>query len=571
MTIELRKTIDVACAREKAQRVLKNCKIVCVFTGDIIEGDIAIEDGIIAGIGSYEGIEEVDMQGMYIAPGLIDSHVHIESSMLTPSGFASAVVPCGTTAVIADPHEIANVCGVEGVRYMIEDGKNSLFDIYIMAPSCVPATSFEDSGAVLGSKELEEIAGLENVLGLGEVMDFPALTGGDEEMLKKLELFKDRPIDGHSPGLTGNALSAYAAAGVRTDHECSRVEEMKERLRLGMYVHIREGSAARNLEALLEGVTLRNSSRCTFCTDDKHPHELLEEGHIDSIIRKAVKGGLDAIDAIRMATINPALCYGLKNTGAIAPGYKADMLAFADLKDFRPIMVFKGGRLVARDGVPIFETRPGANEGMIGRMDIKAFTPEDMQLRLESGRVKVIRIIPNSLLTETTVRDVEVDRGCFKYSAESDILKLAVLERHRGSGNIGLGLVENLGLKNAAIASTVAHDSHNLIVIGDSDGDIMAAAKELIRCGGGMTICSGGRVIKTLPLPVAGLMSDRGIREVAADLEEMLRICREHGVAEGMDPFMTLSFLSLPVIPELKLTARGLFDVSRFEFTSVEA
>lgn len=571
MTRKLRKTIDIACAREKAQLVLKNCKIVCVFTGDIIEGDIAVENGCIAGVGTYEGIEELDMQGMYVSPGLIDSHVHIESSMLTPSGFAAAVVPCGTTAVIADPHEIANVCGVEGVRYMLEDGKRAPLDIYIMAPSCVPATSFEDSGAVLGTEELSEIAGLENVIGLGEVMDFKALTGGDEEMLKKLKLFRDKPIDGHSPGLTGNALSAYAAAGVRTDHECSSADEMRERLRLGMYVHIREGSAARNLEALLKGVTFRNSSRCTFCTDDKHPHELLEEGHIDSIIRKAVKWGLGAVDAIRMATINPALCYGLKNTGAIAPGYKADIVVFADLKDFRPVMVFKGGRLAARGGEPIFETRSGAKEGMTGRMDIKAFTHEDMQLRLESGRAKVIRVIPNSLLTETAVRDVEVEGGSFKYSPESGILKLVVLERHRGSGNIGLGLVENFGLKNAAIASTVAHDSHNLIAIGDSDEDIMAAVKELIRCGGGMTICSGGRVIKTLPLPVAGLMSDRGIREVAADLREMLKICREHGVQEGMDPFMTLSFLSLPVIPELKLTARGLFDVSRFEFTSVEA
>lgn len=571
MTRKLRKTIDIACAREKAQLVLKNCKIVCVFTGDIIEGDIAVENGCIAGVGTYEGIEELDMQGMYVSPGLIDSHVHIESSMLTPSGFAAAVVPCGTTAVIADPHEIANVCGVEGVRYMLEDGKRAPLDIYIMAPSCVPATSFEDSGAVLGTEELSEIAGLENVIGLGEVMDFKALTGGDEEMLKKLKLFRDKPIDGHSPGLTGNALSAYAAAGVRTDHECSSADEMRERLRLGMYVHIREGSAARNLEALLKGVTLRNSSRCTFCTDDKHPHELLEEGHIDSIIRKAVKWGLGAVDAIRMATINPARCYGLKNTGAIAPGYKADIVVFADLKDFRPVMVFKGGRFAARGGEPIFETRSGVKEGMTGRMDIKAFTHEDMQLRLESGRAKVIRVIPNSLLTETAVRDVEVEGGSFKYSPESGILKLVVLERHRGSGNIGLGLVENFGLKNAAIASTVAHDSHNLIAIGDSDEDIMAAVKELIRCGGGMTICSGGRVIKTLPLPVAGLMSDRGIREVAADLREMLKICREHGVQEGMDPFMTLSFLSLPVIPELKLTARGLFDVSRFEFTSVEA
>ncbi|AHM57441.1 adenine deaminase Ade [Peptoclostridium acidaminophilum DSM 3953] len=570
MAERLRKIIDAACAREKAQLVLKNCKIVCVFTGEIFEGDIAIEDGVIAGIGSYEGIDEIDFQGMYAAPGLIDSHVHIESSMLTPSGFATAVVPCGTTAVIADPHEIANVCGAEGVRYMLEDGKNAPLDIYIMAPSCVPATSFEDSGAVLGSRELLEIAGYENILGLGEVMDFPAVTCADEEMLRKLELFKCKVIDGHSPGLSGSALNAYIAAGVRTDHECSSADEMKERLRLGMYVHIREGSAARNLGVLIKGVNPGNISRCTFCTDDKHPHELLGEGHIDSIMRKAVATGFNAVDAIRMATINAAQCYGLKNAGAIAPGFKADIVAFADLKDFRAHMVFKEGRLVAKAGKALFEARSSIDESIKGRMNVADFSEADIQIGLESEHVKVIRVIPNSLITETAVRDIELEEGCFKFTGESGILKLAVLERHKGSGMIGLGLVENFGLKNAAIGSTVAHDSHNLIVIGDSDKDIMAAAKELIRCEGGITVFSAGRVLKTLPLPVAGLMSDRGIHEVAADLAEMLRICREHGVAEGMDPFMTLSFLSLPVIPELKLTARGLFDVSRFEFTSVE-
>ncbi|WP_069650889.1 adenine deaminase [Caloranaerobacter ferrireducens] len=570
MSDNIKRMIDLAYGRELPELVLKNCRIVNVFSHEIIEGDIAIDSGKIVGIGQYKGEKEIDLNWKYVAPGLIDGHVHIESSMVTPNEFARVIVPRGTTTIIADPHEIANVCGLEGLKFMMNSGMELPLNIFFMLPSCVPATSFENSGAILDADKLRELICDERILGLGELMDYPSVILGDEDTLEKVKIVKGKLIDGHGPNISGKDLNAYVIAGVRTEHECSTIEEMINRLRLGMYILIREGSAARNLETLIRGVTKENLRRCLFCTDDKHPEDILTLGHIDNNVRLSIKMGLDPISAIKMATINAAECYKLKEIGAIAPGYVADIIVIDDLEKFNVVQVFKNGVLVAKNNVPLFKVKAVDVSKVTDTVRTKEVRKEDLKIELKGDIANVIRLLPHSLVTEKVIRKVETEKGYFKHHKNLDILKIAVIERHKATGNIGLGLVENFKLTNGAIASTIAHDSHNLIVIGDNDEDMLLAIKEVVRVGGGITICSKGEVLKTLPLPIAGIMSNKSMEEVNVTLKEMLDLAyNKLGVNNDIDPFMTLSFLALPVIPEIKVTDMGLFDVSKFQFIKI--
>ncbi len=567
MKESLRRRIDLAAGRLMPQLVLKNGRIVNVFSHEIIEGDIAIHDGSIVGIGSYEGVEEIDLEGKFVSPGFIDGHVHIESSMVSPAEFARAIVPRGTTTIIADPHEIANVKGIKGIQYILEASEGIPLNVFVMLPSCVPSTSYENSGAILNAEELRPLLNHKRVLGLGELMDYPSVIAAEESALDKIMMAQDRVIDGHGPNIQGKALNAYAAAGVRTEHECSTIEELLDRLRLGMYILIREGSAARNLEALVRAVTKENLRRCLFCTDDKHPEDILMGGHIDNNLRLAVKNGVDPISAIQMATINAAECYGLKGLGAIGPGYAADLIVLQDLKDFNPLMVFKEGKLVAENKQPLFSIPESDYSSVVDTVKLPDITPDMLEIKVASDIVNVIKLQPHSLLTDKVVRRIYVEESKFRYHKSLDILKLAVIERHRASGNVGLGLVEDFQLKGGAIASTIAHDSHNLIVIGDNDEDMLLAIQEVSRVGGGITIVSRGEVLMTLELCIGGLISDASMEEVNSRLKAMLDLAyNKLGVNRKIDPFMTLSFLALPVIPELKLTDMGLFDVNRFDF-----
>ncbi|MBN2557297.1 MAG: adenine deaminase [Clostridia bacterium] len=554
----------------KADLVLKNCSIINVFTGKIESGDIALYDGCIAGIGEYNGKTEVDIKGKYVCPGFIDGHVHIESSMLTPPQFAKSVIPKGTTTVIADPHEIANVCGAAGIEFMLDSSKGLPLDVFIMLPSCVPSTEFENSGADLSADSLAPLMDRDRVLGLGEMMNYPGVLSGNKKVYEKLELAGGRRIDGHAPDIGGKELNAYIAAGIKTDHECTRVDEMLEKVSRGMYVHIREGSATRNLGVLINGVDKNNLRRLMFCTDDKHPRDIKREGHINYNVRSAVAGGIDPVDAIIMATLNTAECYGLGDRGAVAPGYIADLLVIENLENMAVGKVYKKGKLVAEDDMALFEPKARKDPRVLNTVKLPEDKPLRLDLNLKSDVVKVIQIVKDNVVTKKVIRKVDTVKGIYKNNAKLDILKLAVIERHKRTGNIGLGLVEGYGLKNGAVGLTIAHDSHNIIVIGDNDADMLAAVEELRKCDGGITICSGGKVLETLRLEVAGLMTDSPIDEVEDKIDGMTRIAWGMGVNGGIDPFITLSFLALPVIPEIKLTDRGLFDITTFGFVSTE-
>lgn len=564
--------VDVAAGRAKAQTVFKNISLVNVFTGEIYKTDVAVHDGYIAGIGSYTGAVNLDMEGKYLAPGFMDGHVHIESSLVTPGEFARAVAARGTTALVADPHEIANVKGIAGIKYMLEGTENLPIDVYIMLPSCVPATPFENSGSVLKAEDLMEIINHPRVLGLGELMDFNNVIHNEKSIMNKIVLAKNanKFIDGHGPQLSGKELNSYIVAGVRTEHECTTVEEARERLRLGMHVMLREGSAARNVIDLLPALNETNISRCMFCTDDRHPEDILTEGHIDNNIRIAIKQGVDPVKAIQMATINTARCYNLERVGAIAPGYKADMVVLNDLESLEIYQVYKEGKLIAQEGTSLFEIKSINDSKMRNSVNIKPFTDDCFSISTDEQGLRVIGLQPHSLVTKDLWRNVNLVDGKYITDDGKELLKIAVIERHNATGNIGLGLVEGLGLRKGAIASTVAHDSHNLVVIGDNDKDMRIAAEYLKEIGGGIAIASEGSIIRSLPLPIGGLMSDLSLEQLQEQLEDMLAVAYRMGVSRDYDPFMTLAFLALPVIPELKVTDLGLFDVVNFRFTKID-
>ncbi len=561
---------QIALGKEKAELVLKNCKMVNVFTHSIEEVDIAIYNGTVVGIGSYDGVNEKDMKGRYVCPGFIDGHVHIESSMLTPSEFSKIIIPRGTTRIIADPHEIANVLGVKGIGFMFKSSLDTPLNVHIMIPSCVPATLFETSGASISNEDVFSLKNRDGILGLGEVMDYPSVISANRFMMDKLKLMSDRVIDGHAPLITGKELNSYLLEHIKTDHECTNEEELNEKVSRGMYVHLREGSATRNVSVLSKAVTKHNSHRLMFCTDDKHPMDIVEEGHINYNVNLAIKNGVDPITSIQMATINTALCYQLQHVGAIAPGYSADIIAFDDLNDIQPNLVIINGSIVSENGSVNFETKKYENLHVTNSVK---FNPSDISfdLELKDENVKVIKLIPNNVTTKKVIRKVTVEKGKYVNNPQDDILKIAVVERHHYTGNVGIGLLEGYGLKNGAVAMSVAHDSHNVIVLGDNDNDMHIAIREIKKMQGGLTLVSNGKVIDSLQLSIAGLMTNDPISSVSEKLRHLENEAHKLGVNPIVDDaFLSLAFMSLPVIPELKLTDIGLFDVSKFTLVEIE-
>ncbi len=567
--------IDVAAGRKKADLVIKNCKVVNVYTGAILEKNIAICGGLIAGIGDYEGEAEVDANGSYAIPGLIESHMHIESTFLTPEDLGCMIVPHGTTTIIADPHEIVNVCGVDGFEYMVEAAKGTDLDIKIQIPSCVPCTSFEHSGAIIDSDVIEKLTTHEGAFGIGELMNFPGVIFNDEEVTKKIVIAKnaDKIIDGHAPGLSGNELNAYVAAGVKTDHECSTVEEMIEKINLGMYIQLRQGSACHNLRTLLKGVTATNSRRCLLCSDDRQPKDIFEKGDLDDHLRICVEAGIDPITAIQMATINSAECYGLTDRGAIAPGLRGDIVLLNNLKEFTVEKVFIQGKLAADKNTYLGKYKSAPIDKVASSVHVKDLTMEKLNLNSKSTKVKVIDIVEGDVVTKLGTAEVSLTTdGDFIFNENQDIVKIVIVERHQMTGNVAVGLLRGYGIKKGAVAQTIAHDSHNIVAVGVDNAEIMAAIQEIIRINGGVTVVEDGKAIESMPLPIGGLMSDKGGEWVAEKLnciQNMLH--KDFKVNEGVEPLMTLAFMSLPVIPEVKITDMGLFDVTKFEFTSIEA
>ena len=540
-----------------------NARIVDVVSGEIRPGELAVTDGVITGFGAREAREVVDIGGRYLVPGFIDAHVHIESSQISPAEFARAVLPHGTTCVIADPHEIANVLGLGGIRYMLRATESLPLRVFFMAPSCVPASPLETAGAVLSADDIREVLSWDRVLGLGEVMNFPGVLARDPGMWAKLAAARGRPVDGHAPGLAGPGLWAYALAGPRTEHECTTLAEAREKLRAGLHILIREGTTARNLTALLPLLSPHSAPFVHFCTDDRHPETLLSEGHMDDVLRKAIAGGVDPVVAIAAATIHAARAFGLRDLGALAPGFRADFLVVPDLEKLEMERVYVDGVLVAERGrcAVDFPRTDAGDVGSTVNVDLERLS---FAIPARPGRARAIGVIPGQVVTEELLVEPEVSSGEVVADVGRDILKLAVVERHRGTGNVGLGLVRGFGLKKGALASTVAHDSHNVVVVGTDDGDMHRAVEALADLGGGQVVVAGGKVLAALPLPIAGLMSDLPLEEVVRRGRELVRAARELGCSLP-DPFMSLSFLALPVIPKLKLTDLGLVDVERFQ------
>lgn len=561
--------------RVPADLVIKNGKIIDVFGLDIIEADLAITDGVIVGIGEYEGKKEVDVSGAYICPGLIDGHVHIESSMVTPQEFANVVVPHGVTTVIADPHEIANVSGKDGIDYMLAASEKLPLDVYIVLPSCVPATSFENAGAELRAADLKPYYSHPRVLGLGEVMNYPSVFQGEEDMVNKLAdaLANDKHIDGHASGVPADGINVYRSAGISTDHECVTSEEVRERLMRGMYVMLREGSAARDLTILLDAVNERNARRCLFVTDDKHLDDLIENGSIDHNIRLTIEKGFSPLLAIQMATLNAAECFGLKQKGAVAPGYDADLVLISDLTSFKIQEVYKNGKKVVAQGKMAVKEESSAVPplSITDSVHIQPVTKEFLKLSLNKPeKANIIKIIPNSIVTKHVQETVNLQEGCFVPDINKDQLKLIVAERHHMTGNIGCGILKGLGITSGAIVSTVAHDSHNIVAAGTNDRDLLNAIEVMTEMKGGLAVIENGEVLASLPLSIAGLMSDQNHQEVYQRLQDINHALERIGFVHDYNPFLTLSFLALPVIPELKLTDMGLFDVRLFKHISTD-
>lgn len=544
--------------------VIKNANVVNVFTDEIVRADVAVYEDVIIGVGSYSGENEIDAGGAYLAPGFIDAHVHIESSMVIPSSFMKVIMPHGTTTVIADPHEIANVAGAAGIRAMYKLTDELPLRVLFMLPSCVPATPFEHSGAKLVAEDMEQFMHKSRILGLGEVMDANSVINCSQEMLDKLRLFDKRPIDGHAPMLEGMGLNAYRVAGAFSDHECSTYEEVKQKLATGMNILLRIGSAANNMDGVLRRIAKEKlpTRNMMFCTDDKHIEDIRREGHINANARMAVAAGIDPIDAIKMASYNAARAYGIRGVGAIAPGYKADMVLLEDLKDFKVKQVISrfGRPYTGEEQMP----SPILPPQVFNSVRLPEISKYDLALRCHVS-APVIKMIPHQLVTELVYRDVERDEnGCFIPS--EGMVKLAVIERHHATGSMAVGILEGLGIKHGAVASTVAHDSHNLVVAGDNDDDMLMAIESLRDCGGGYSVVSRGVVLARLPLPIAGLMTAAPVNDVLEIQQALLDALYSLGAKRDSDPLIALSFMALPVIPAVKLTDEGLFDAVNFKF-----
>ncbi|MBI2536802.1 MAG: adenine deaminase [Gemmatimonadetes bacterium] len=565
--MELKRLLALARGDEVADLLLKNAQMINVFSSEVHAADVAVAGGVIVGLGKdYAARETVDLDGRFVAPGFIDAHVHIESSMVTPREFARAVVPCGVTTVVTDPHEIANVCGLEGIRFMLADAHGVPFTMLVNASSCVPATHMETSGASLSADDLATLKPLPGVLGLAEVMNFPGVVHGDDAVLAKLSAFADRVRDGHAPGLTGKPLNASAATGISSDHECTTIEEAREKLRLGMTIFVREATNARNLRTLIPLITAETERRCCFCTDDRQPADLLDEGSIDHLIRLGIAEGLHPVTAIRMGTLNPAEHFRLHDRGAIAPGRRADLVVFTDLQSPRAERVYVSGQLVAENGrlVPAAAPAPSAAPAAVRHTVHVDLAKIDLAVPATGRRIRVIGAIENQLITNHLVMEAARDDGRLVADPRRDLLKMVVIERHRGTGNVGKGFVTGVGLQRGALAGTVAHDHHNLVVIGADDRSMLAAARAVAQAGGGQAAADGDTVLALLPLPIAGLMSDQSIERVRGRMDQLLGAARQLG-STLHDPFMAMSFLALEVIPKLKLTDVGLVDVEKFE------
>lgn len=575
----LQENVFASIGRIAPELVLKNGRFVNVFTNQLESGDIAIHNGYIVGIGDYSSVEfdtetghltkYIDCTGKILCPGFIDGHIHIESSMLSPGEFAASVVPHGTTAVITDPHEITNVAGKMGIEYMLESSEGLPLDVYFMLPSCVPATSLDESGAVLEAEDLEEFFENPRVLGLAELMNSYGTLLGDEGIFRKIAITKkyNKIVDGHAPGLQGKGLNGYIAAGVVSDHECSTVEDAKEKLSRGQWIMIREGTAAKNMDALMPLFQPPYCYRCMLVTDDKHPGDIIEYGHVDYLIRKAVSNGADPILAVKMATIQPAEYFGIKNTGAIAPGYKADIAVVGSLYDMNVLEVYKDGKLAAQNKIILNEsvtTKKDLNKfkKVYTSFHMKELKPEDFIVKETGESMRVIELVNGEILTNEKIMPFS-GTGV---NPEQDIVKLAVAERHLNTGHIGVGFLKGYGLKNGAIASSIAHDSHNLIIVGTNDLDMSIAGNCVRKNQGGLAIVSEGKILGELPLPIAGVMCDEKAEVVEDKLGAMKKEAKGLGVSEGIDPFMTLAFISLSVIPDIRLTTRGLVKVDVQEF-----
>jgi len=563
----LKRRIMAARGEIPADLVLKGGRVVNLFAGTIQQGDVAVLDSFIVGVGlTYHGKEEVDVSNQWIVPGLIDGHLHIESSMLSPSGIAAALLIHGTTAIVADPHEIANVMGLDGIHYMLKASTHIPFDIFFMAPSCVPATHLETSGATLTATDLEVLLKEPRILGLAEMMNFPGVLMGDPQVLSKIVLFQNRVMDGHSPMLTGYDLQAYLSTGIGSDHESTLRREASEKMENGMMLMIREGTSARNLEELLPLVTEKNSDRFCFVSDDLHAEDIQDRGHLDFVVRKAIRSGLDPVTAIRLATVNPAAYFGLHKRGAVAPGYRADLVILNDLNQFDVAKVYKDGRQVVQDG-HLVDTEWNPSDlfsGTAKPLAIAPLRPNDFCIPHTGGEARIIELVPGQIMTRARTEAVPSANGFVQTDPQNDLLKLAVVERHIASGNIGIGLVRGFGLQKGALASSVAHDSHNVIVAGVTDEEICRAVEVVRDMGGGLAVVQGHETLAGIPLEIGGLMSGQPLKTVVGQLKDVKAAAARLGCHLD-EPFMALSFLALPVIPELKLTDKGLVDVNRFE------